>query len=130
MNSRPIGITIIAIVLAVSGVFSVIVGLETLRITNLGLTAVADAASVNGWASVISGALTVVAAGGLFTLAGWAWMLAVVVLVIRVVADIWAALTVGATTTLGISAIVAAVVSAILLWYFFRPNVRAAFGRA
>jgi hypothetical protein len=130
VGGRPVGITIIAIILAVSGVFSIIAGLEALRITNFGLAALAEAASMNGWASVIGGVLTLIAAGGLFTLAGWAWILAVIVLVIRVVADIWAMFTFGPSTTLGMSALVAAVVSAILLWYFFRPNVRAAFGRA
>jgi hypothetical protein len=129
MGERPLGITIIAIILAVGGVFQVLVGLETQGITNFGLTEVAEAGGVNGWASIISGVLTLIAAGGLFTTAGWAWLLAVVVLVIRIVADIWAAVVVGPTTSLGIGSIVAAVVSAVILWYFMRPNVKAAFGR-
>ncbi len=48
---------------------------------------------------------------------------------IRVVADIWAALVVGISSTLGMAAVVSAVISAIVLWYFFRPGVRSAFGR-
>ncbi len=130
MNGRPLGITIIAIILAVQGVFSILVGLEALKITNFGLTDLAEAAQMSGWASVISGVLTLIAAGGLFTLAGWAWILAVVVLVIRILADLWAALAIGPTTSLGLGSIGAAVISAIILWYFFRPNVKSAFGRA
>ncbi len=129
MNGRPLGVTIIAIVLAVSGAFQVLVGLEAQGITSFGLHEVADEAGINGWTSLIAGVLTLVAAGGLFTLAGWAWILAVVVLGIRIVADVIAAITLGPTTTLGISSIVNAVISAVILWYFFRPNVQAAFGR-
>jgi hypothetical protein len=130
MGSRPIGITIIAIILAVGGIFSILVGLEALGITSFGLADVAEAGGVSGWASVISGVLSLIAAGGLFTLAGWAWILAVVVLVIRIVADILAAIVVGLTSSLGLGSIGAAVISAIILWYFFRPNIRAAFGRS
>jgi hypothetical protein len=129
MNGRPLGITVIAVILAIGGVFSVLVGLEALKITNFGLAAVAESGNVNGWASVISGVLSLIAAGGLFTLAGWAWMLAVIVLVIRVVADVWAAVVFGIGSSLGISSIVAAAISLVILWYFFRPNVRGAFGR-
>jgi len=129
MNQRPLGITIIAIILAVGGIFSILVGLEALKITNFGLAQVTDAGNVSGWASIISGVLTLLAAGGLFTLAGWAWMLAVIVLVIRILADLWAAIVVGPTTSIGIGLLGAALISAIILWYFFRPNVKSAFGR-
>jgi hypothetical protein len=129
MNGRPLGITIIAIILAISGVAQVLFGLEALKITNLGFGTVADAAGVSGWAGVISGVLTILVSGGLFTLASWAWMLAVVVLVIRVVADALVVVTQGMGSTLGAAAISNIVVSAIILWYFLRPSVKAAFGR-
>lgn len=129
MGTRPLGITIIAVVLAVSGVFQILVGTEALGITSFGISGAAAAAGVSGWASVISGVLTIVAAGGLFTLARWAWLLAVVVLGIRIVADLIAIFTQGAGSTIGVSAIVNIVISAVILWYFFRPNVKAAFGR-
>jgi len=130
MNARPMGITVIAIILTFGGILSILTGTEALRITNFGLGPVAEAADVSGWGSIISGVLTLMAAGGMFTLKGWAWILAIVVLVIRVVADLWAALVFGISSSLGMAAIVTAVVSAIILWYFFRPNVRTAFGRA
>jgi hypothetical protein len=129
MQSRPLGITIIAILLAVSGVLQVLTGTEAQGITNFGLGAAADAAGISGWASIISGILTIIAAGGLFTLAGWAWLLVVVVLVIRIVVDIIALVTHGMGTTLGSAAIGNLVFSAVILWYFQRSSVRAAFGR-
>jgi hypothetical protein len=129
MHSRPTGITIVAIVLAFSGVLQVLTGTESLGITKFGLAAATDAAGIHGWAAVASGVVTVIAAGGLFTLAGWAWLLVVVVLGIRVVADVLAALTQGPSSTIGIAAITNLVISGVLLWYFLRPNVKSAFGR-
>ena len=129
MNGRPVGITVIAIVLAVSGVFQILVGTEALGVTNFGLAGAADAAGVSGWASVISGVLSILVAGGMFTLAGWAWTLAVVVLIIRIVVDVIAVVTHGPGSTLGASAMTNVVISAVILWYFQRSGVKAAFGR-
>jgi hypothetical protein len=129
MGSRPLGVTIVAIVLAVTGVFQVLVGTEALGITNFGLGAAADAASISGWASIISGALSIIVAGGLFTLKGWAWLLTIVVLGVRVVVDVFAILTHGMGSTLGSAALGNLVISGLILLYFMRPNVKAAFGR-
>ncbi|MDH4142507.1 MAG: hypothetical protein OEV61_07840 [Chloroflexota bacterium] len=129
MGGRPLGITVIAIILAVSGVFQLLVGSETLGWTNLGLGAVAEAAEVSGWASVISGVATIVVAGGLFTLAGWAWLLAVVVLGLRIVVEIALMLVPGLGSPNGSAALINALVSAVILWYFMRPGVKASFGR-
>jgi hypothetical protein len=129
MQSRPIGITIIAIILAISGVIQVIFGTEALNITNFGLAAADNVSNTTGYASIISGVLSILVAGGLFTTAGWAWLLTVVVLVIRIVADAVAILTHGAGSSIGGVAIANIVVSGILLLYFQRGNVKAAFGR-
>lgn len=128
MNQRPLGVTVIAIVLAVSGVFQVLVGTEALGYTNLGLGDVANATDISGWAAIISGALSIIGGFGLFTLAGWAWMLAIVILGIRIVADLLTIVTLG-LNDLGVGAVTNIVISALILWYFFRPNVRTAFGR-
>jgi hypothetical protein len=129
VGGRPLGITIIAIILAVSGVFQILVGTEALGITNFGLAAATDAAGISGWASVISGVLTIIVAGGLFTLAGWAWLLAVLVLGLRVIVDVIAIATHGPGSALGGAAIGNIVISLVILWYFLRPSVKAAFGR-
>lgn len=129
MGSRPLGVTIAAIVLAVSGVFQVLIGTEALGMTSLGLGAAADAAGVSGWASIVSGALSIIVAGGLFTLQGWAWLLTVVVMAIRVVSDVFVVVTHGMSSTLGAAALGNLVISAVIVIYFTRPHVKAAFGR-
>jgi hypothetical protein len=129
VSERPMGVTIIAIVLAVTGVFQILVGTEALRLTSFGLSTVTEASDINGWAAIISGALSIVGAFGLFTLAGWAWLLAVAILVIRVAADLLTIVTQGVSSGLALTAITNIVISGVILWYFIRPNVRAAFGR-
>ena len=130
MRSRPLGITILALVLAIGGVFSVLSGTEALGITKFGLgAAVANAAGMSGAASIVSGVLSLIVAAGMFTLAGWAYTLTTVVLVIRILADLWAVVTHGASSALGSAAIGNLVVSLIGLWYFRREAVKSAFGK-
>jgi hypothetical protein len=129
MGGRPLGITIVAIVLALGGLTQVVVGTEALGYTDFGLAPAADAAGVSGWASLIGGSVTLFVAAGLFTLKGWAWLLAVLVLGLRVVVDIIAIVTHGLSSTLGVAAVTGLVISGVVLWYFMRPRVKAAFGR-
>ena len=69
MKARPLGITIIAIILTVGAVFQIIAGTEALKITSLGLTSVAvthctfvDMATGTG--SFGPGTITLTAANG------------------------------------------------------------------
>lgn len=129
MNTRPLGVTIIAILLAIGGVSQVLVGTEGLGITSLGIGAVVDAAGISGWAAIVGGVLTIIAAGGLFTLKSWAWLLVVAVLGIRVIVDVWALVTHGTGGAIAGAVIGNLVISGVALWYFMRGNVKAAFGR-
>lgn len=129
MNARPLGITIIAIVLAFGGIVQILTGVEVLGITKFGLANVAESAGISGWGSIIGGALTLVVAGGLFTLASWAWLLTVVVMAIRIGVDVFAVITHGSGSALWGAAITNLVISAVVLLYFQRETVRTAFGR-
>jgi len=124
---RPLGVTIIAAVLAVSGVFNVVVGLDGAGILDLGLGT--SGTEAQGWGYIIGGIVTILVSFGLYTLAGWSWTVATVVLVIRIALDVWAMIALGFGTAAGISAIIQAVISALILWYLFTPGVRSAFGR-
>jgi hypothetical protein len=84
--SRPIGVTVVAIVLMVTGVFVLLLGLEGAGITKFGLAQLAPNGGLYASTVIISGILSLIAAFGLFTLATWAWYLAVAVLIFRAVA--------------------------------------------
>jgi hypothetical protein len=126
--SRPIGVTVVAIVMMVVGAFTLLLGLEGAGITNFGLAQLAPQGGLYANTVMISGALTLIAAFGLFTLAGWAWYLAIIVLIIRAVADVFGLVSYGLSNTYGGVTIADAAVTIALLWYFLRPNIKSAFG--
>lgn len=126
---RPTGITIIAILLAISGVVSVVVGLSAAGVYDLGMGGAAGN-EAQGWADVIVGVITLLVSYGLWTLAGWAWTISVVVVGIRVLIGVWAVVVQGLDSSLGVQALVQAVVNVLILLYLFSGGVRAAFSRA
>ena len=126
--SRPIGVTVVAVVMMVLGVFTLLLGLEGAGITNFGLKQLAPQGGLYANTVIISGILTLIAAFGLFTLARWAWYLAVIVLIIRVVADVFGLVSYGLSNTYGGVTIADAAITIFFLWYFLRTEVRAAFG--
>jgi len=126
--SRPIGVTVVAIVMAVLGVFTLLLGLEGAGITNFGLKQLAPQGGLYANTVIVSGILTLIASFGLFTLARWAWYLAVIVLIIRVIADVFGLISSGLSNTYGSVTIASAAITIFFLGYFLRPNVRAAFG--
>jgi len=127
--SRPVGVTIISILLIISGVVQILVGFEIQGITDFWLEKITAAAGFSGWSAILTGILTLIVSAGLFTLAGWAWLVAVAVMVIRLVSDAYVGLTVGFTSVTGYVTIASIVLSALVLLYLMRRNVRAAFGR-
>ena len=127
--TRPIGVTVVAIVLMVTGVFILLLGLEGAGITKFGLASLAPNGGLYANTVIISGILSLVAAFGLFTLASWAWYLAVAVLVFRAVADGFGLVSQVLSGTYGYGGVslVNFVITVVILWYFLRPNVKEAF---
>jgi uncharacterized membrane protein (DUF2068 family) len=126
--TRPIGVVVIAMLLMFSGVVRVLLGLEAAGITHFGLAPAMQNASLIATNATISGVLTLIAAFGLFTLAKWAWYLAIVILIIRVVADVFGLFSYALSSVPGGVSIADLALSAVALWYFLRPTTRAAFG--
>src|SRR5262245_5480976 len=125
--SRPIGVLVVAIVLMVTGVFVLLLGLEGAGITKFRLAPLAPNNGLYGRTVILSGILSLIAAFGLFTMAKWAWYLAVVVLVFRVIADAFGVASWALSSVPGGVTIADLVVTVVLLWYFLRPHVKAAF---
>ena len=125
--SRPIGVVFIAMLLMLGGVLRILIGLEAAGITSFGLAPVMPNADLIASTATISGILTLIAAFGLFTYARWAWYLAIIVLIVRVTADVLGLVSYAATSVFGGVTLLDLVISAIALWYFWRPNVKEAF---
>ncbi|HET6444747.1 MAG TPA: DUF2127 domain-containing protein [candidate division Zixibacteria bacterium] len=78
-----------------------------------------------GIGTLIVAAAQLIVGIGLWSLQKWAWALAAFVLAIRVIGDFFLIFSGGSVA----AAIVNLVITAVLLWYLFRPNVQQAFGR-
>lgn len=111
-RTRPLGITIIAIIAAVYGLLGIIGGLLLLS-SSVGL----------GVISLVLGILELVLAWGLWNLQSWAFWGTVVIEALALVNGVFA-LTQGSAGG-GIVGIVVALV--VLIYLFADPNVRAAF---
>ena len=126
-SARPTGITILAVLAAISGVLGLLSGLAV-----IGLSGLAVAVGVYGGLYQIIGfgilALSVANlafAYGAWTLRPWAWMLGIVIQVANIVLELlW--VTQGAGFT---SILISVVVSAVILYYLDTPGVRTAFGK-
>ena len=82
-RDRPIGITIIAILMIISGIFFIIggIGLTALSVLSLAFLA-------GGIGSIILGIASLVVAWGLLKGAGWAWSITLIITIISIIANI------------------------------------------
>ncbi|SRR5579875_1672273 len=135
---RPVGVTTLAVVAIIVGIFYLLLAL--LGVVGLALesSGIPTTASGVGTATLvyatisdaILGILSLAFGIGAFRLEGWAWITAVIALVLY---GIRAALDVvmqGFRAERMVVSGITIVIVLLLLWYLSRPNVRAAFGRA
>lgn len=147
--SRPTGVTIIAILNIIGGSFMVIGGLgmialgpvmstlagptssqqtqDTLPgvdISEIPTNAIGSAAIAVGAMLLGLGVFSSIVAYGLLTGKSWAWALTVVLAVVSIV------LNSVSLVTGNVGAIVSIIISAVILYYMYRPHVKAYFGKA
>jgi hypothetical protein len=118
-RNRPIGITIIAILMIISGILFIISGAG---LTALGVLSVAFLAG--GIGSIILGIASLVVAWGLLKGAGWAWIITLIITIISIIVNI-ASLAGGNTAN-----IIGIIINGIIIYYLYRPNVKSYFGRS
>lgn len=124
-KTRPLGVTIIAILIVISGVLILLVGLGLVAIGPIiGLVFV-----VFGSISLAVGIAYLVMAYGLLKGRGWAWTLSTIVLIIGIILEV---ISIPRTIALGSSLsgnIISIAISAFILYYLYRPHVKSYFGR-
>ena len=111
-RSRPLGITIIAVIMAIFGIVGIISGIMLMSVS-----------SAVGTITLVLGILELILAWGLWSLQRWAYWTTVVLEILIVLNGVFA-LTQGGTGG-GVLNIVLAVI--ILVYLFADPNVRVAF---
>jgi len=151
-QSRPRGVTIIAILIIIAGVLSLLIGIGLVAIgpfimnvspnSNLGSQIEPQILGlvfvVFGAISLALGVANLVMAYGLWKGKGWAWTISIIVLFIGIAVDLISLSTTSAgvlsntgSNLLGniVSGIVSIGISAFIAYYLYRPHVKAYFGK-
>ena len=126
---RPTGITVMAVLVAIGGVFGLLAAVAL-----LGVGAAAGATGGLGGLAALAGiivlaysVLSLVLAYGFWTLKPWAWPLGIGVQVLGI---IQAVLQFMNNSTSVVSLVISLAIAGVILWYLYQPHVKAAFGRA
>jgi hypothetical protein len=126
---RPTGVTIIAVLSAIGGVFGLLASVALLGFGG----AIAGATGLTGGVLVVAGlivlvysVLSLVLAYGFWTLQPWAWPLGVGVEILGIVQAILQFMN---DTRQVISLVISLAIAGVIIWYLFQPHVKAAFGR-
>lgn len=137
-DARPTGVTVIAVLCLIGGILGILGAVSLLFFggaMGTGGAAAGDGQTAGlgagmfiiGGVGLIASIFNLIVAYGLFTLKGWAWIVAVVLQVLHIVTN-------GANMLQGVkgigSVIVGIVIAAVILYYLFQPHVKQAFGKA
>lgn len=125
-KSRPIGVTIVAILMVITGIILLSGGIFAVSssaiLSQFGGPLVAVVIGV-GVFTIALGVAHFVLAWGLFKGKGWAWIITVILAIISVILSIVSIASGGRTN------IISLIISAVILYYMFRTEVKSYFGR-
>ncbi|MEI8333670.1 MAG: hypothetical protein WCH74_07440 [Chloroflexota bacterium] len=131
MQQRPTGITILAVLSAIGGVFGIFGGF--LVVMGGGILGAATGSASVGGAVVVLGVVTLVLgivglalAYGFWTLQPWAWPLGVALEVINIGVAIAQVVT-GSSSIPSVA--ISVIVAGVILYYLTQPAIKRAFGR-
>lgn len=125
-KSRPTGVTIVAILMVITGIILLSGGIFAVSssaiLSQYGGPLVAVVIGV-GVFTIVLGVAHFVLAWGLFKGKGWAWIITVILAIISVILSIVSIASGGRTN------IISLIISAVILYYMFRTEVKSYFGR-
>jgi hypothetical protein len=129
--ARPMGITILAVLSAIGGVLGLLGGIAIIGIGGLAAASTGTAAyfglgALWGVLVLATAIASLVFAYGAWTLKPWAWPLGVALQIISLALALLTILSGGDIS----GQIISIVISAIILYYLFQPNIKTLFGRA
>ena len=126
---RPTGVTIIAILAAIGGIFGLLAGIALLTAGTVvgAATGLGDLVFVAGIIVLAYSVLSLILAYGFWYLKSWAWPLGIGVQVLGIVQ---AVLQFANNNSNIASLVIGLGFAALIVWYLYQPQVKAAFGRA
>ena len=107
---RPLGVTIIAVLNVIVGIVAISAGIPAL-IVGIGIVL------------IIIGIASIVMAYGLWKGKGWAWIITLILSGIGIISGI---VSIGVGQ---IGAVIEIIIYAVIIYYLYRPNVKAFFGK-
>jgi len=144
-RQRPLGVTIIAVLEAIGSIFIIIGGLALIGLAGLLKSGtlpggangfpqgavnippfVLAIAGALGGVLIIFGLVGVFLAWGFWSGKGWAWTVGIIFLILGVVGDL---VSLGVAGVLGVGSLVSLLINVLILYYLFRPHVKAYFGK-
>jgi hypothetical protein len=139
---RPLGVSIIAVLVAIGGIFFVLGGIGLLVfagfLTNMAMTGgipsnlpvttgfVFAASGAIAALLIIFGLIYILLSWGFWSGKGWAWTVGVIFLILGVILDL---VSLSVAGVLGIGSLVGLLINVLILYYLFRPHVKAYFGK-
>ena len=121
--SRPLGLTLVAVLVILQGVLAIIAGLNLLGVVSLLALPASGSPGATGAAMLIAGVLNVIVGIGLFTYRFWAYVIAIVVLGMTVFAGMFALVQHGLDSQ-NLSNLVPALIAAVVAGYLLSDRVR------
>ena len=111
-KNRPLGVTIIAILAILGGIGSLVSGIALVAIIPF-----------LGAVLIIIGLAYFGVAYGLWQGLKWAWIITLIVTVIAFISGL------GSIIVGNVGAVIPVIINAIIIYYLFKPNVKAYFGK-
>jgi hypothetical protein len=131
MKQRPTGITILAILAVIGGLLGLCGSITLFGVGGLGVMAgevsSGAMAGIFGALGVVSALLYLAFGFGAWTLKPWAWLLGIIGAGLAIASNLLSLLTGNAGI---VAALISLIIPGVILWYLFRPEIKAAFGRA
>jgi len=123
--ARPLGVTILAILAAIGGVFGLLAGLAAIGLGGLA-GGVIGGADIGDLIVLAISVLELALAYGFWTLRPWAWQFGVILSAVNIVIALLGALGIFFAPSWG-SAIIAIAINGVILYYLNRAEIRRAF---
>ena len=121
-KQRPLGVTIIAILTAIGGIVFLATGIAGV-VASPFVSEFSGLSAATGIISLLLGIAYLVMAYGLWKGKRWAWTITLILSVIGIILAV-ASIAVG-----NVGAIVSIIIHGIVIYYLYRPNVKAFFGK-
>ena len=131
MQQRPTGVTILAVLAIIGGFLGLCGSLTLFGVGGLGMAAgevsAGASAALFGGLGLVSAILYLVFGIGAWMLKPWAWILGIIGAGVSIASNLLSLVTGNSNL---FAALLGLIIPGVILWYLFRPEIKAAFGRS